>query len=215
MVVVRAANEGKLADTSRQTGFWERLLCHECEEKFGRYESYASRHLLNAHLPDPNPSTGLIELTSIDYRLLKLFLLSLLWRVGVAQGEFFRCVDLGPHEQRLRHMLDAENPGGPDDYGCLITPLMSEPDVPLERIVLMPMTTRLDSHNGCLLVFRGFVFQYFISKHRIADGVRRSFLNEDGEMSMLRSRGTQFPPIRELWQRCIRALRSQPSGNDV
>ena len=173
-------------------------------------ESYASRRLLNVPLPEPNPVTGLIQLKVDDYAKLKLFFLSLLWRVGVAQGDFFRCVDLGPHELRLREMLQTRNPGEPGDYGCLVTPLLPEPGVAMDRVVLMPMMTRLGGVNGCLLVFRRFVFQYFISRHRISPGVRQSFLNKDGEMLMLRVRGAVFPPIRELWRRCINDLREKP-----
>ena len=54
MVAVRDAESGKIAETNRQTGFWERLLCKTCEMKFSRYETYAADHLLNAKL---TPST--------------------------------------------------------------------------------------------------------------------------------------------------------------
>ena len=207
MVVVRAADPHRVADTTHQTGFWERLLCRDCEQKFSGYEDYSSRHLLDAPLPGANPLTGLIEFRVGSYARVKLFLLSLLWRVGVAKGDFFRCVDLGRHERLIREMLNTEKPGAPDDYGCLVTPLIPEPDVAMHRVILMPMMTRLNGTNGCLLVFRGFVFQYFISQHGIPPGVRRSFLNENGEMLMLRVPGAVFPPIRELWQLCIDRLR--------
>ncbi|MGI8967036.1 MAG: hypothetical protein ACR2H1_13250, partial [Limisphaerales bacterium] len=124
MVIVHDVKEGQISDLSRQTGYWERLLCKECEAQFSKYETYASNHFLNVNLPTPsNAADRMITLKVDDYRPLKLFLMSVLWRVGVASGDFFRCVDLGPHEARLRKMLHAENPGEPDDYGCLITPL--------------------------------------------------------------------------------------------
>ena len=84
--------------------------------------------------------------------MLKLFLMSLLWRAGVAKGDFFRCVKLGPHQERLREMLHAEDPSEPDEYGCLITPLLPEKEIAMESIVAMPFLTRTDGHNGCLIV---------------------------------------------------------------
>jgi hypothetical protein len=197
-VVVRDVDKGRTLDKSRQTGFWERLLCQKCEGRFSKYETYAANHLLNAKLPAPDLANPVITVRVDDYRKLKLFLLSLLWRVGVARGPFFRCVDLGPHESRLRGMLDAEDPGEPDEYGCLITPLLPEPDAPMERVITMPAMTRVDGHNGCLLVFRGFVFQYFISRHGLARGVKQAFLDKQGQALMIWAHGTQFPPLREL-----------------
>ncbi len=208
MIVVRDTDEGRVSDKSHQTGFRERLLWPGCEARFSKYESYAARHLLNVSLPHDDVR-GVVTLRVDDYSGLKLFLLSLLWRVGAARGDFFRCVRLGPHEERLRAMLDAENPGEPDEYGCLVTPLLPEPGIPMERIITMPSLTRVDGHNGCLLVFRGMVFQFFISRHGIAAGVERAFLNKNGEMIMMWARGAQFPPLRQLWHRCMTAVRRE------
>jgi hypothetical protein len=209
MIVVRDLAEGRISDKTRQTGFWERLLCKECEKKFSRYETYASNNFLNVTLPAAMPTNPLITFKVDSYRDLKLFLLSLLWRVGVAEGEFFRCVNLGPHEPRLRKMLNEEDPGEPDQYGCLITPLLPEPGVSMEKVITMPTMTRVDDHNGCFFVFRRLAFQYYISRHNIPVGVRQAFLNKNGEMLMLPVRGALFPPLRDLWNRCIRAVRRE------
>lgn len=206
MVIVRAIEKGRISDKSQQSGFWERLLCEDCEARFSKYETYASTHLFNAKIPPPNPAQPLITLKVDDYRKLKLFLMSLLWRTGITRGEFFRCIDLGPHEPRLREMLNAEDPGEPAEYGCLVTPLLPEPGVPMEDVTAMPGMTRVDGHIGCLLVFRSFAFQYFISRHNIRPGVKRAFLNREGEMLMRWTRGAQIPPLRQLWDRCVRAV---------
>ncbi len=213
MVVVRDVAEGRISDLSQQTGYWERLLCKQCEGQFNKYETYAAKHLLNVDLPTPrNTADRMITLRVDDYRLLKLFLMSVLWRVGVATGDFFRCVDLGPHEARLREMLHTENPGEPDDYGCLITPLLPEPEIPVETIVAMPRATRLDGHNGYLLVFRRFAFQYFISRHQIPIGVKEAFLNKDGQLRMVWARITHFEPLRQLLNRCVSAIHRESAA---
>ena len=53
------------------------------------------------------------------YRKLKLFLLAILWRAGVATGPTWDKVDLGAHEPTLRSMLANEVPGGVDEFRCL------------------------------------------------------------------------------------------------
>ena len=216
MVVVRDVAEGRISDTSQQSGYWERMLCKKCENQFSKYETYASNHLLNANLQVPKiTSERVVTLKVDDYRMLKLFLLSLLWRVGVAKGDFFRCVKLGPHQDRLREMLHAEDPGEPDDYGCLITPLLPELDIRMESIVAMPHLTRTDGHNGCLLAFRGFVFQYYISRHQIPAGVRQAFLNKNGELMMVWARIGNFEPLRKLWNRCVKAIHRESRDEGV
>ena len=126
-------------------------LCKECEGKFSRYETYASNNLLNLTLPLPKSEADLLNTVHVgDYVKLKLFLLSLLWRVGIARHDFFSCVDLGPHADRLREMLHAEDPGEPDEYGCHITRLLPESHIPVDRIVYTPHSTRIDGHHGCL-----------------------------------------------------------------
>ena len=133
MVAVRDGKSGKISETNRQTGFWERLLCKRCEMKFSIYETYATNHLLSAKLTPPTDSAHALEFLKIrDYPRLKLFLLSILWRVGVAAGDFFRGVNLGNHANRLQQMLLTENPGEPDEYGCLITRFLPEPKVPVD-----------------------------------------------------------------------------------
>ena len=208
MVVVRDVQSGRISDTTHQTGFWERLLCEKCEGRFSKYEQYAAENLLNVALPPPT-GTGMVILQSLNYPLLKLFLLSLLWRVGVAKGQFFRCVNLGSHEERLRRMLDNEDPGEPDEYGCLITPFLAEPEIDVSHLLSQPFSTRTEGHNGVLLSFRGFAFNFFISRHALRPGVAGSFLNRNGELKMLRSRIGDFQPLRSLWNQSVAAVRRE------
>lgn len=151
----------------------------------------------------------MIILRSLDYSMLKLFLLSILWRIGVAKGKFFRCIKLGPHEESLRQMLNREDPGEPDEYGCLISLLLPEPEFDVSHVLPQPFSTRTEGHNGVLLSFRGFAFQFFISRHALRPGVEGSFLNRAGELKMLQSRIGHFPPLRDLWNRSVTAVRRE------
>jgi hypothetical protein len=112
----------------RQLGWTEYLLCHDCEQQFEKHET-AARVLLYGNAPAPLKKQTLgtivqasqpgsppdfleIREVAIDYRELKLFQMSLLWRAGVAKGSFFKNVDLGEkHEKRLKQLLAKDNPG--------------------------------------------------------------------------------------------------------
>lgn len=53
----------------------------------------------------------ILLLTNLPYRPLKLFRLSLLWRMSVSSLREFALVKLGPHEERIRQMLLQDDPG--------------------------------------------------------------------------------------------------------
>lgn len=208
MVIVQDVVEGRISDKTQQTGYREWLLCENCELRFSVYERYASEHFFRAKLTVPtSESDRLVRISGLNYAPLKLYLLSVLWRASVAEGRFFRCVDLGDrHEERLRQMLDAEDPGKADEYGCLITPLLPESFTRVEHLLSMPARTRTDQHNTCLFQYRGFVFHYYVSRHRISPGLRQTFLNEEGGLTMLWARMGNFAPIRGLWNRTVDAI---------
>jgi hypothetical protein len=99
-----------------------------------------------------------------DYVRMKLFLLSLLWRMGVSQPYFFNEVKLGFHEKRIRRMLLADDPGSADQYACqfrlielegqLLTDYQSRP--------------RQYTHNGrkcCRFYSTGIRFDFMVSNH--------------------------------------------------
>jgi hypothetical protein len=117
-----------------ELGLKEPMLCKDCEEQFSKYEGYA-RELLYGKAPGPLKKIALgvfhsmedpimlgvriIQPADFDFRLLKLFQLSILWRAGVASGRHYTNVSLGPkHEERLRQLLVAESPGNDYEYCC-------------------------------------------------------------------------------------------------
>jgi hypothetical protein len=120
-----------------QKGLRERLLCQTCESKLSVYAGYARGVLFGGQETTVMRRKGGIELRDLDYRKFKLFQLSVLWRPGVAQQEFFSQVELGHHDEPLRKMLLAEDPGRHTDYGCVIIPLVTEGKL-LTDLILQP-----------------------------------------------------------------------------
>jgi len=106
----------RLKRSVRQRGFWEKLLCIDCEGKIGRWETYFAEIWYNRPVR-PSTLTGrALVLKGIDYRKTKLLLLSILWRSSVSSLVPFRDVRLGPHEERLRALMDAADPGPETRY---------------------------------------------------------------------------------------------------
>lgn len=99
-----------------QKGLREYLLCDECEQRFCQYERYVNNLIYHGAPPKATQSATVLIIHNVDYARFKLFVMSLLWRMGVAQHEMFAAVALGEHEEKLRLALLTENPLAPMDY---------------------------------------------------------------------------------------------------
>ena len=103
-----------------QKGLRERLLCRKCESKFSKLERYASL-VIKGGAPgvEGGRDGSIVSVKGVDYAKLKLFLLSIIWRAGVAQDRYFERVQLWPHQERIRTMLANDDPGDFDEYACI------------------------------------------------------------------------------------------------
>ena len=66
----------------------------------------------------------------------------------------FSRVDLRPHENTLRNMLIAEEPGDPTKYGCLMFGIIAERDV-VSDLIDQPECLRLEGIRCYRFVFSG------------------------------------------------------------
>jgi len=123
------------------------ILCRECDgDIIGRLESYAS-HALYGNNPSyrrikiskikSSVGPDSLHIENIDYKMFKLFILSILWRASVSNHPIFKNIDLGEFEGEIGDMILK---GDPKDFSkfktCLIladrhenlnTEMVSEP----------------------------------------------------------------------------------------
>lgn len=146
------------------------ILCKECDnEVLGKLESYASVAFYGGAHSDIKTENhrkpdGLeyISVEGMEYGKFKLFLLSLLWRASISQREFFTNVSLGPHEEKIRRMLIAGDPGAPERYPCIISSYRKR-NLPKE-VIGGPRRIKLDGTIGYAFLISGFLFMYKISE---------------------------------------------------
>lgn len=171
---------GRPEPTVLQKGLRERLLCGECEGRFGRLESYAASVL--RRLPDGSsarPGQPLV-VQDVEYKQFKLFQLSLIWRASVAKQASFCQVTLGPHEERIRVLLLAGDPGEPLDYPCLLI-RASGPEQPF-GMIKFPGRHHLMSHVVYHMIAGGLVWAFFVSSHTRTILEHGSFLSGSNEL---------------------------------
>jgi len=107
-----------------QTGYFEKLLCAECERLLSSYESKFKQVWMSTIPPDfrhlrTRPLRDIIRVDVPDYASFKLFHLSVFWRAAVSRGFRIGSISLGPYEEVVRAMLRCEDPGCPGDLPFL------------------------------------------------------------------------------------------------
>lgn len=165
-----------------QKGVREPLLCFACEQYFNdKFEKPMKRIWLDVpRLPEYFTPGGEYEITGLDYAVVKLFHLSVLWRahsITPSEGG----VDLGPHGERIRKMLLNRDAGPPMLYPILAEALyLPKTYEPARGVVMLPRRSRIRGQTVYLAVFGGCAWHYVVSSHCLPPEVKRNALTADG-----------------------------------
>jgi len=104
-------------DNLIQDGPKERLLCERCEQKLSRYEKYFKEAVhLSRHGIQILQDDRIAVISNLDYRKVKLFLLSVIWRMSISSLPQFESITLGEDEDIIRHMILEADPGASTKY---------------------------------------------------------------------------------------------------
>lgn len=162
-----------------QKGLSERLLCRECEEKFSRYENYAAK-LMSGQLGHKFvQKENKIIVAGIDYRLFKLFLLSILWRASVSTIDFFKLVELGTRGPVLKKMLQIEEPGEPENFACMVA-YLHDHNQSMDDTFFNPEPLRWAGRRFIKLNFGGAWWTYYCDSQPLPRHLMKWIFREDG-----------------------------------
>jgi len=135
------------------SGVYDReLLCDECENRFQRWDDYGATLLLRRFgsflsvVNDGEPIGWRFD--DYDYRLLKMFVIGVLWRAAASTHAYFRDTMLGPFEHLAKQAVLAADPGNCDFFATVLARWHSR-SLPehLRRIHTSPYKDRLDGVN--------------------------------------------------------------------
>ncbi|MBN9395467.1 MAG: hypothetical protein J0H83_09495 [Candidatus Melainabacteria bacterium] len=132
-------------------GWYQKLLCADCEGFFGReFDEYGRNFFAGAGVWKPitlGPGATYFDLAGADASKLKLFVLSVLWRASVAPDEPFSEFKLLPEQERkLASMLLCRQPGETFDFATAIFKYADD-GRNLHKIAVAP---RLFRDSGCV-----------------------------------------------------------------
>ena len=165
---IHRAIEFSLSAESRryiQKGFREPLFCDDCEQRFGKLDTYFSNEWFQKNkLPD-RVESDLIEITGLDYTTFKLFHHSILFRASVSTLEQFKFVKLGKNEEILRQMLLTGDASDENQFP-FITQFLFHPDDRrvASDIIVEPELSRPNGHYVYIFVYAGCCWMYYASK---------------------------------------------------
>ncbi|MCG7923058.1 MAG: hypothetical protein N0C81_03210 [Candidatus Thiodiazotropha lotti] len=182
-----------------QKGIREKLLCDDCERLLSKNERYVSLVFSGAIPIHISGHSKLIRVEDLDYTKFKLFALSILWRAGVSKHETFEYVNLGMHEKILREMVLENDPGSPEQYPFLLSPIVLDQEL-LNGLIVQPTVSRIAGHYAYRFVFAGLAWVFIVSKHRIPNVLQEAALNKEGGLSMVPRTLSQLKFITELAQ---------------
>jgi hypothetical protein len=174
----------------------EKLLCRACEDKLCAWETYASKVLYGGTPLRGRWEGSLLHMDGLEYKPLKLFLMSLLWRAGATTIKELRADSLGPHQETLRTLLMAEDPAEPWRYGCffIVVVLGNNP----ADLILAPSPVRHDSYKCWRLFVGGFLFSFVVSGHPPPKEIHPAFLQENGTLVISREEIAEVPYLVKL-----------------
>lgn len=150
-----------------QKGIREPLLCESCEQ----YINERCEKPFRSQWFDTSPLPTKWDIEDrhwgrFDYSSFKLFHLSVLFRASVSSLPTYRAVSLGPHEERIRAMILARDPGPPSLYPIYGYAVVHDETRALMRIVSAPEVMTFNGHRCYGIMFGGAHWYYDVSSHR-------------------------------------------------
>jgi hypothetical protein len=158
-IVSTDANEPKDIE---QKGLKEALLCDQCEERFNKYETYVSAVFYGQNRQIKSLFGGQAAVQTVDYKLFRCFMLSLIWRMSESSITIFQQVDLGPHAEIIRQALLQDDPLSEFQYPFFITEIQMN-GVFRQDYMMGAQRIRAESQIAYRFVISGRLFLVLVS----------------------------------------------------
>ncbi|MUP39809.1 hypothetical protein [Labilibaculum euxinus] len=181
------------------------LLCKECDgEVLGKYETYLGKILSDSDMPEEQKpicskiinenGVEFLEINNVDYKLLKLSLLSILWRADISTRKTFQEVKLGPYEEKIRKQLIEENPSNDNDIEIAVLSWRNDKKMATD-VIGQPRLHKKNGKTYYSIIINGYIVLYFISENSIDKNFKSFRLKDDNTLSIVnlpRGYGMEF-----------------------
>lgn len=183
------------------------ILCKECDNNIiGKLETYGNlaiygKGIQNSRAPTietfrTQSGTLFARASNLDYNQFKLFHLSILWRASISKRDFFKEVNLGPHEEIIGKMILENDPRSATDYPIVFSSFTDGKYLP-KALITQPKKAR--SKEGIrvyIFVISGMIYHFFVGQSsEMPDYIVDETITEDGTAtitSIPRGKGWEY-----------------------
>lgn len=163
-----------------QKGFRERLLCNDCEQTLSKYENYVKGILTKEYPKISKMIPGQIHHFNIDYKKSRIFYLSVLWRMSITSHKYFQGISIPKHNEILRNLIQKENPGNPDEYGCIVSAPLIDGTFYTDWF-LDPHLSKTQGDKVCWVVFGGLLYIFYLSFQHSDKRISQAFIQRNNK----------------------------------
>jgi len=164
-----------------QKGIREKILCNDCEQIISPWEKYARELIYGSSLLKVHSDSNLIQIEGVDYKKLKLFGISLIWRASVSRKSFFEDVKLGCHEEVIRNMLLMAEPGYEYQYAIVLWAIKMK-NSPIKDLVMQPDKLFDEGFTYFRFILGSFMWLFIISRDGRPFCLKDFYLKSDGSI---------------------------------
>jgi hypothetical protein len=175
-----------------QDGWKEQLMCRRCDNSYSEIERYATG-LIYGGWNDARCTTNhgeYFKVEGVDYVKFKLFQMVTLWRAASSNLPVFSEVRLGPYRERLRRLVLAQQPGGQDDFPCLMVSLHDDKE-PVDYVRRPDWIRLADGIRAYRFIFAGFMWLFLVSSHTKKSSLLKFCLKHDGTLFIGRMQASE------------------------
>ena len=133
------------------------IICSKCESIWQEWDTYAQQLLADEPLNGRaryhnNEKIGYV-VDNFEYKKLKLFFISMVWRASVSSHQFYSKVSLGQFEDIAKQHIEKSDPGGSEDFSVTLAKF----DHPLAKSTLDPHDDKHSDVNYVRFYLAGYI----------------------------------------------------------
>jgi len=163
------------------------LVCEDCEKLFTQYDDYAKRFFLNElknKILEPEEFEGqAVVVKEFDYKKLKLFLISLLWRASSSNHKFFQQINVGPFEPKLKQMIQSNVSGSPEEFPILFKIFFGNG---ADKQMMSPTRVKIEGRNYYRFYLAGICAQIKVDSQPVPKNLKDFILNPETPIIMMK-----------------------------
>lgn len=184
-------NEKKIISFKQKTGEFDQYkFCKECDSQIlGAYETYAHDFFYAKEFPKGkelilSDNRGYVECSNTDYKKLKLFFLSILWRSNLSDRPIFSEIELNEfNEEEIREMILKGEPKNDTEFPIFFMNTYFDNTITKDYL-FQPIRIRLADENGFIFAFAGMIIFFTIGIKGISNSLLKYRIQKSGVFRM-------------------------------